>query len=284
VTNALGVDMSVWQATTPSLDGQAFAFVRAAYGDAKDNRWDQHSGNVRKAGLFLGAYLFARDQSPADQVRTFLATAPDADMWAVDYERDRTHPTDVTHPQMREIMRRIQSTGRKVGAYATPGTMHDWGQDWTWYADPGPVDAPASWSFRQRRSGVPKGNEYNGTEADLGVFLGMANLTVTSDVPHDIHIHPGSPIYDMTGRKIDTQTASADRRSGFRAHVGSGGPVYWQTTAPVSGDTLAVLVGNADVDDKGPITPGASAADLAAAKAAGFAEAKAKAIAAVSGI
>lgn len=281
---ARGIDISVHQANTPALAGLDFVIVRAAYGDYPDTRYAEHARNVRAKGLALGAYLFLRNQPPADQVATFLRVAGGADFWAVDYEKDRGHP-HVTPAQTREVIRRIQSTGRKVGLYATQYTMFDAGQDWEWVADWRDEEPPKGWTFWQYRGSPLDLNLFRGSPDELREWLGMARVIIVNDDLRRIRVQADSPVYSPDGAKIDTQRQQVDRIGLARVKLGSSGTTYWATNGPVSGNRELVFIKASDVTDLGPVQVGGpSPADLEAARAAGFADARAKAIAAVQGI
>ena len=282
--NAQGIDISAHQLHTPALRDLDFVICRASYGDAADTRYDYHAANVRQAGLILGAYLFLRNQSPADQVRTFLRVAGRADLFAVDYEKDRGHP-HVTPAQTREVIKRIQSTGRKVGLYATQYTMFDAGQDWDWVADWRGERPPGDWKIWQKRGSPLDLDEFDGTAQDMKEWLGMARLVVTQDALRRVRIKAGSSVYSPSGEKIDVQGQTVERVALASVKLGSGGTSYYMVEGPVSGRREITFVKHDDGTDLGPVQVGGpSQADLAAAKSAGFDDAKSKAINAVKGI
>lgn len=281
---AQGIDISVHQANTPALAGRDFVICRASYGDYPDTRYAEHAANVRQAGLPLGAYLFLRNQDPADQVRTFLRVSAGADFWAVDYEKDRGHP-HVTEAQTREVIRRIQATGRKVGLYATQYTMFRAGQDWDWVADWRDDMPPGDWTIWQYRGSPLDLDVFRGTPQDMREWLGMARLPITNGEIHRVRIKARSPLYSPDGAKIDTTGDAVERTGLARVHLGNGGPVYWAVNTGVNGQREIAFVKLDDVVDLGELqTGGPSPAELDAARAAGFQDAKGKAIAAVEGI
>lgn len=281
---ARGIDISAHQANTPALAGLDFVIVRAAYGDYPDGAYPRHAANVRARGLPLGAYLFLRDQSPAAQVATFLRVAGGADFWAVDYEKDKGHP-HVTPAQTREVIKRIQSTGRKVGLYATRYTMFAAGQDWDWVADWRGDPPPGDWAFWQYRGSPLDLDYFRGDADDLARWLGMARLPVTDDTLRRVRIKAGSPVYSPDGAKIDTQGRVVERVALASVKLGSGGPSYYMVEGPVSGVREITFVKHADADDLGPVTVGGpTPADVEAARVAGYGDARGKAIEAVKGI
>lgn len=133
-----GYDISKWQTETPDLTGVGFVIVRACYGSSEDTRYTQHAANVRAAGKVLGAYLFARPVTTGDtveaQVEAFLRVAADADIIAIDREKDGDAGT-ITATDTRLMIRLIQATGRRVGLYASESAFRDYGQDWSWVAN-----------------------------------------------------------------------------------------------------------------------------------------------------
>lgn len=281
---ARGIDISVHQANTPALAGLDFVICRASYGDYPDTRYAEHAANVRARGLMLGAYLFLRNQPPADQVATFLRVSRDADFWAVDYEKDKGHP-HVTPEQTREVIRRIQSTGRKVGLYATQYTMFRAGQDWDWVADWQQDEPPGDWMIWQYRGSPLDLNVFRGDADDMRRWLGMARLPVTNPDPHRIRIQANSPVYSPDGAKIDTQSAVVERVGLARVHLGNGGATYWAIINPMGGGRELSFVKVSDTSDLGELQIGGpTPADVAKAKADGFADAKTKAVNAVKGI
>lgn len=281
---AEGIDISAHQLHTPALAGKSFVIARASYGDYPDERFDNHAREVRSQGLILGAYLFLRNQSPADQVATFLRVGGSADLFAVDFEKDRGHP-HVTEAQTREVIRRIQSTGRRVGLYATSYTMFPAGQDWEWVADWRGDPPPGDWKIWQYRGSPLDLDRFRGTADDMREWLGMSRLPVTNDDLRRVRVKAGSPVYSPDGAKIDTQGAAVERTGLARVHLGKGGPVYVAVIGPVSGGRELTFVKLDDTVDLGPIqTGGPTPADLAAAKAEGYAAARTAAVNAVKGI
>ncbi len=282
--NALGLDVSAHQTRTPSLAGQTFLIARGSYGDYPDQMYHAHADAARAAGLILGAYLFARDQPPADQVRSFLANAGGADFYAVDHEADGaagTPPRDRT----RELVRRLRSTGKPVGLYVNLAGMFDAGADYLWLAYRGDGDPGHGWTILQRACCRPGGDEYRGSPDDMREWIGMARLPAVDPELHRLRVHAGTTVYSPDGAKIDTQAAAAERIGYGRVHLGHGGPVYWAVYTPVQGGRELGFVRGTDVDDLGPLqTGGPSPDDIAAARQQGFDKAKAAAITAVKGI
>lgn len=285
MADAVGIDLSAHQSHTPDLSGQDFVWARASYGDAPDVRYDQHAAAARKAGAILGAYLFGRDQDPADQVRAFLTKGKGADMYAVDYEEDRGHPSNITHPQVRSIVAKLRQLGKPVMLYATPSTVFDAGQDGDWLAAPGQSPLGQPWRFRQHQSAQLGMNRYHGTRADLEDWLGMKRLLITDTKARIVGLPKGINVYDLTGQVAHPLSTARDERVDLQVTVGPDGPRFYVIPTALAGDPAVGLVRVGDVTDKGaPPSGGASQAALDAAHQAGFDEAKAKALAAVQAI
>lgn len=282
--NAVGIDVSQYQSPTWPTAGLDFAIIKGAFGSHSEPTYDAHYRRATAAGIPSGAYLFCRGQDPAAQVLALLSQAPKALFYVADYEAD-TQGLDVSHDQMRAIIRRLQSTGKQVGAYATPGTMHDWGQDFNWYAGPFGHEPPEPWTFHQQRSGQAGGDTYNGSPDELKGWLGMPDIRVAQEALHSVRVPNETKLYDLSGQQLAQASHAMDETPSLQVTLGTSPTRYWMTTATVKGVPRPVLVKAGDVTDKGALqVGGATPAQLAQATAQGFADAKAKAIAAVQGI
>ena len=149
MTYLKGIDVSRWQPTTPSLAGLEFAFAKASEALAPDPRWAMHSANIRKAGIILGAYHFARSDisTPEKQAQYFVATAPDADLYALDVEGVHAFsPAEITR-----FMVQMHALGKTCGLYRSrSGFTLNLGQDWNWVADYRAGSFPTiPWAFWQ---------------------------------------------------------------------------------------------------------------------------------------
>lgn len=138
MTRLAGIDVSRWQTRTPDLSGLSFAFARATYGVTADARYAAHTAAFRAAGLVVGAYHFgvggAQAPIPA-QVEAFLRVAGDADLLALDLERNGSGPT-MTQAEARTFIASVHGRGRRIGLYASrSGFPARLGQDWDWIAD-----------------------------------------------------------------------------------------------------------------------------------------------------
>jgi GH25 family lysozyme M1 (1,4-beta-N-acetylmuramidase) len=156
-----GIDISAWQATTPSLSGLAFVFVRATYGTMRDSRYAMHATNVRRAGLTLGAYAFGRNGDGAAQARAFLGMAHSADLLALDLETDGSNPP-MTTAQAEAFIATVHKAGYRVGLYHSASGYPELGQDWRWVASWGPTPPKIKWDIWQHR----------GAPLDLDTFAG----------------------------------------------------------------------------------------------------------------
>lgn len=179
-----GIDVSKWQRTTPPLTGLAFAFARASYATTPDPLYSRHVAAFRKAGLVVGAYHFGVGfASPADQVDAFLRVAPDADLLALDLERDRTQT--MTAAQGREFIARLRQRvpGKAILLYSSRGTWPgDLGQDANWIADYTLAARMARrpltrlpWAFWQWTSRPWDRDRFNGDLAALRALAGRAS-------------------------------------------------------------------------------------------------------------
>lgn len=141
VTSLLGVDVSHWQATTPSLIGLSFVFAKATEGKSiADAAYPMHSANVLKAGLHLGAYHFIRQGDPIDdQARWFIAHAANAAALAVDNEGAHAMTRQGVAALITAI-RKADPQHRKVGLYMSEspyitGGFRAAGADFAWIAN-----------------------------------------------------------------------------------------------------------------------------------------------------
>lgn len=288
---AKGIDLSAHQSSTPPLGSQDFVIARACYGDYLDPVYQQHATRTRNAGKVLGAYAFGRRQPIADQVRALFSARPLPDFYVLDYENDVGHP-DMTHDQVRAFIARVQDAKGSCGLYANQSGWFRAGQDWTWIAAPGNDPARQDltgpiidWTFRQRQSAKLDGNLFDGTVTDLQEWIGMKPLRVTIDKPHRIAVPAGITLFDPTGTAASTYGAAGEEIANQKVRIGSGDRLYWIITAKDDGTDTLLLAPADKVQDKGPVVlGGATDAELAAQRAAGFADAKGKAIAAVEGI
>ena len=209
-----GIDVSRWQATTPPLSGHDFLIARTTIGTQKDERYDQHIANARKAGVVIGAYHFNWSPlSVAAQVKAFLAAAGEVDLYAIDREGNHSHrgySDDVytppfTQAQTREFIARVQDQGKEIALYASLSLFFAAGQDWDWvayWADQPPTRSWDIWQFGPI-NGVD-GNRFNGSLAQLKAFAGtggsMAQLSITNITTKIVDIPAGAKRLFLDGR------------------------------------------------------------------------------------
>lgn len=162
-----GIDISEHQATTPSLLGLAFTFVKASEGLRPDPLYPRHAAAVRALRLVLGAYCFARsDVDPDGQAAAFVARAAGAELLAVDDEG--IHATD--RPQTASLIARIRAHDplhRPVGLYMSESVFLEAGQDFDWVAHWGVAAPSRHWTFHQYRGSPLDLDRYAGTLAQL---------------------------------------------------------------------------------------------------------------------
>lgn len=224
-----GIDLSKWQAATPSLAGFDFVIARASIGTSMDARYAQHIAKARAAGLVTGAYHFNWDDEtkvsgqPAEQARYFVDHAGDVDLLFLDVEGDHSfEPTESA-----AFIAEVHRLGKKCGLYMSASTFRRVGQDYDWIAKWG-TDAPFGWEFWQyTSSGHVAGydgrldlNYFNGTLAQLRALSNRKDDTamkaITTTTPKLIDWPDGTPYYDVDGTtRTGMASASAGRFSPF---------------------------------------------------------------------
>jgi lysozyme len=241
-----GIDVSRWQATTPSLAGREFAFVRATYGTYPDGRYEQHAANVRKAGKVLGAYAFGRNMSVAAQVTAFLATAGEADLFALDLEKDGSSAR-MTDAQARAFIAGVQATGRRVGLYHSESGFPELGQDFDWVANWSREPA-RHWDIWQYTSdghiagydGRLDLNRFNGTLADLRELADRketsmgAKVDLTGTVLGLATFPAGTKVIRVSDAKTRTFSPATTKRAVYATGEVGGTAVYlveWEREA-----------------------------------------------------
>lgn len=210
-----GIDISHYQARTPSLTGLSFAWIKASEGTTPDLMYPTHVANVRKAGLWTGAYCFARDDVPlAAQARYFLAHAQDARALAVDVEG----PHATNSAETRVLIANIKfydPLKRPVLLYMSAGWFFaNVGQDGNWIAQwpgtgqPTPGTEPTRrWAFWQYRGSPLDLDVFNGTLADLQRLGPGLTLPDTGTIGEDM---PGVSFTPVTPERGTFTYAIAD--------------------------------------------------------------------------
>lgn len=290
-----GIDISTYQTTTPDLTGLSFVWARATYGTSTDARYAQHAADVRHAGLVLGAYHYWQLGDAAAQVAAFLSVARGADLLAIDLE-GADSGTSTAHSQVSDMIARLHSAGRKVGLYHSLSGYPSLGQDYDWVAYWGTTPPPMPWAFWQYRGAPLDLDHYNGDLASLQRLAGV-------DV---IHTKPagsiGTATYAVAALALCGTTDPKVRAmtvAGQALTVSAALNLVTPAGVPVDVDGKSPPVNNRDqvylVQPPGggiewfalrgdvTFTP-TPVPDVAAAHAAGYAEAKQAAIAAVEGI
>jgi GH25 family lysozyme M1 (1,4-beta-N-acetylmuramidase) len=172
-TRPEGIDVSAHQTTTPDLTGRDFLFARATYGRSPDGRYRQHTAAAHAAGLVVGAYHFGTAASSGrDQAHAFLTAAGAADLFVLDYEKERDKPL-MPEAAAREFIATLQAAGKRCGLYASlSGFPRLFGQDWNWVAAWRATAPSIPWSFWQYHGGPLDLDRFNGTHAQLLTFAG----------------------------------------------------------------------------------------------------------------
>lgn len=177
-----GIDVSQWQASTPSLTGFGFLFARASIALRADPMYLTHIANARKAGLLVGAYHFNDNGiSVVEQAAMFLRTAGDVDFYAIDVEGGSAF----SHAQTGEFITRVKATGRKIGLYHSLSGYFDVGQDWRWVAYYSTTPPPIHWDFWQRRGSPLDLDDFNGDFAALRLLANQEAPMVKFKAPLD---------------------------------------------------------------------------------------------------
>lgn len=174
----LGIDVSKYQATTPSLKGLDFLFARASIGTATDGKYAMHIANARKADLVVGAYHFGDDRlDAARQARVFLAAAGDVDFYFLDVEGRHA----MSAMQIRAFYAEVRKAGKQIGLYHSLSSYPGLGQDYNWVAKWSTVPPGIPWHFWQYRGSPLDLDRFNGTRAQLRALA--ATLPDTSEAP-----------------------------------------------------------------------------------------------------
>ena len=217
-----GIDVSQWNAATPPLVGQSFAFARATYGSGIDTRYAMHAANIRKAGVVLGAYAFGVNADGAAQARAFLAIAHGADLLVLDLENE-AGKTPMGEVQARAFIATVKAAGFKCGLYHQLSGYPSLGQDWDWVAVWGSAPPARNWDFWQYQGTGIDRDRFNGTLDDLHKLAGTAGgdvVRVTDPSPKFLDLAAGVQLYATDGKtKLTTMSAAA---AGLYSPFGNG--------------------------------------------------------------
>ncbi len=273
-TRAPGIDVSHWQARTPPLGGVSFLIAKASEGTTPDDKYGQHIGNARSAGIVTGAYHFARnDVDIAKQVAAFVRYAGDVDLYALDVEG--FHATSLA--QTKAFLAKFRAaTGKRIGLYMSEsGFYRDAGQDWNWVANwsQQPRIAWRFWQYGKSTLHTPPpsidGDYYNGTTAELREWIGapMTPLELNTVAPKVVALSVGDQLYNPDGTPLVKMSVNAKRTSPYGAKRGT--TAYRLLHVTTGGKVTLALVRNADVTitDPAPDATPYSAADIAALEA-----------------
>ncbi len=221
-----GIDVSKWQRTTPPLTGLAFAFARATYATTADPMYATHVAAFRKASIVVGAYHFGVGFRPvASQVDAFLGVARDADLLALDLERDSTQT--MTAAQGREFIARLRqrAPGKTILLYSSRGTWPgDLGQDANWIADYTLAARVARrpltklpWAFWQWTSRPWDRDKFNGDLAALRALVGARRSAAPTAEDEDVRVvtvtvekFPAPRRFTSIGPKLRRFSATAE--------------------------------------------------------------------------
>lgn len=284
---ALGIDVSKYQPTTPSLDGLSFLIARASIGTTVDPLYRTHIANARKAGLVVGAYHFGYNTIPiADQVRTFLAAAGDVDFYFLDVE-GKYAPSRV---QSSDFFTRMRAAGKKCGLYHSDSGYFYAGQDYDWVARWTPEPPTRKWDFWQYRGSPLDLDKYVGSRDELYALAGL-QPPATEESPMTFVVYntevesrrkgkflKGTEFYaDYTmGTRLGSLSADATvevfgaRGSAYAVQVGTGAPYADGLVRPTSVFVAkADLVGDMVIEPVPADTTPFSQADVDAARAEG---------------
>lgn len=288
MTYLTGIDISYAQTTTPPLTGLAYVIVKASQANFVDPRWAQHSGNVRAAGLPLGAYCFgvSGSRTPvATQVQLFLATAKDADFLALDVEQDTKWPTSMTNAEASQFINAVHGAGRKIGLYHSLSGFPSLGQDFNWVAYWESVAPSIPWTFWQYSGTTVDHDKFAGDAAAFAAFLASqgADMPVLSSnpTPGYVDIPAGETLYDVDG--VTVLGTTKQQLNTFSPGAPKGSTVlrlYWRSFQA----GVWQLVSAAPNGAVRPLPTGFTQADLDAAYTSGYGAAKTKAASAVQAI
>ena len=198
-----GIDVSQWNAATPPLVGQSFAFARATYGAGIDSLYAMHAANFRKAGIVSGAYAFGVNADGAAQARVFLTVAHGADLLALDLEVE-PGKTPMTSAQAQAFIATVQAAGYRIGLYHQDSGFPELGQNWDWVARWTTLQPTRPWTFWQYRGAPLDLDHFNGSAADLAALTGKAQpegpVKVTDPSPKFLDLAAGVQLYATDGK------------------------------------------------------------------------------------
>ncbi len=267
---ARGIDVSYANAHMPNLVGRDFVFVRASYGTREDSRWRSHAAEVRRAGAVLGAYAFGIYGDGREQADAFLAIAGEADLLALDLEKESGKPR-MTAAQARAFIARVQSAGREIGLYHSDSSFPALGQDWNWVARWGAMPPDRIWAFWQYRGSPLDLDYFQGDRAALDRFAARGGSEMINATGNDLQsrriarITTDTPLLDTPGGKR-LATAKAGYGYPFVGVVASHRAVLVETALPypdgVKRPTVLYVAASAVALEDGPQPPTSNSATV----------------------
>lgn len=221
MTAPLGIDVSHYQDTTPSLTGLSFLIAKASEGTLPDDRYRAHIAHARAFGLVTGAYHFGHPAvAVAAQVDAFLAAAGDVGLYALDIESN-----NMTLARARAFIAGVQARGLLCGLYASESAYPDIGQDWRWVAHWGVAQPSIPWDIHQYRGSPLDLDRYNGTIEQLRALAGEAMIPVAMNGPFKVTLKVGTQLYDQSFKPL-VKVSKAQVADGFFTTGLTGGHNY----------------------------------------------------------
>jgi GH25 family lysozyme M1 (1,4-beta-N-acetylmuramidase) len=281
-----GIDVSSWQKDVDwgkvAAAGRKFAYTKATEGTTYKNPYfDGQYKGAKRAGLYSGAYVFARPDSPdvVAQANFFVDNAQLANdgktlppMLDIEWPYNGVHPDDcwgLTPAQMVKWLRTFvdqvyRRTGRKMMIYTNTNWWNPCTGNSTAFNDQSlfvasyqstpPAELPSGWKkwtlWQYSSSGSLPGdqNVFNGTLADLAALAAQAapKFTTTGDFNGDGN-DDAALFYDYGNAFVALWTMNG-RAGGFDPPVLRWYAPYW------GGGTKSVNAGDFNGDGKDDIS------------------------------
>ena len=227
-----GIDVSHYQATTPSLVGRSFLIAKATEGGTVDPMFDKHIAVAKGMHRVTGAYCFNRADLPIDyQLNAFIqAAVPKVDLYALDCEEEVIAGTQrFSVAQAKAFMDGFRKrTGLPIGLYMSEspyrsGGYKAAGHDWLWiahYNTPKPGIPYDIWQYSS--SGGLDKDRFEGTLQEL-LALGVPTAP-PSDIEVPVAIIVGS---DRVIGDVAVGTPYFDAPNGTQIATTGPGTVEW---------------------------------------------------------
>lgn len=234
-----GIDISVWQSPSSdgsNMDGCEFVGIRACYGTSPDGSYAAHEANARAHGAVVIAYCFGRFGNGPSQADALLATAPHADLYALDLEADAGNPA-MTGAQAAAFLAHAKaSTGKRVGLYhSESGFPTGLGQEFNWVAKWGSTPPSIPWAFWQWQGSPLDRDYYNGTLDSLRALAGLVTAPPNEPVTYTVRLTARTPYYV---RPDGTRLGTIGAYSYTCIRVKSGGHWWYQVVGPSKSSIL----------------------------------------------